>query len=250
MPHVPRVSSVRVRKASTSLPISTHIRRHPTASTQPAVWAREGGREALIGRLKDPATRAAQAHVLRADPTWENQYLGSGGAAGLLIANLDKPELRSYQGRRLEEIGRADAKDPLDALMDLILADVSTGWGIMFMMREDDVRVALRHPLVAMGTDTGAQATDGPTATSFSHPRGWGSATRILGKYVREEGLLTLEEAVRKMTSLPATRMKLWDRGLVRLGFLADLTVFKPRNGQPIAHSSRLRKRTARECRT
>jgi N-acyl-D-aspartate/D-glutamate deacylase len=98
----------------------------------------------------------------------------------------------------------------------------------MFMMREDDVRAALRHPLVAMGTDTGAQATDGPTATSFSHPRGWGSATRILGKYVREERLLTLEEAVRKMTSLPAARMKLWDRGLIRRGFLADLTVFDP----------------------
>ena len=193
------------------------------------VWAREGGREALIARLKDPATRARiKADVLRADPTWENQYLGSGGASGLLIANLDKPELRSYQGRSLEEIARADAKDPLDVLMDLILADVSTGWGIMFMMREDDVRAALRHPLVAMGTDTGAQATDGPTATSFSHPRGWGSATRILGKYVREEGLLTLEEAVRKMTSLPAARMKLWDRGLVRPGFLADLTVFNP----------------------
>jgi dihydroorotase/N-acyl-D-amino-acid deacylase len=193
------------------------------------VWAREGGREALIARLEDPATRARiKADVLRADPSWENQYLGSGGASGLLIANLDKPALRSYQGRRLDEIARADAKDPLDALMDLILADVSTGWGIMFMMREDDVRVALRHPLVAMGTDTGAQATDGVTATSFSHPRGWGSATRILGKYVREEGLLTLEEAVRKMTSLPATRMKLWDRGLVRRGFVADLTVFNP----------------------
>ena len=193
------------------------------------VWAREGGREALIARLKDPAVRARiKADVLRADPTWENQYLGSGGASGLLIANLDKPELRSYQGRRLDEIARADAKDPLDALMDLIAADVSTGWGIMFMMREDDVRLALRHPLVAMGTDTGAQATDGVTAASFSHPRGWGSATRILGKYVREEGLLTLEEAVRKMTSLPATRMKLWDRGLVRRGFVADLTVFNP----------------------
>jgi N-acyl-D-amino-acid deacylase len=193
------------------------------------VWAREGGREALMARLKDPAIRARiKADVLRADSTWENQYLGSGGASGLLIATLDKPELRSYQGRRLDEIARADAKDPLDALIDLILADVSTGLGIMFMMREDDVRMALRHPLVAMGTDTGAHATDGVTAASFSHPRGWGSATRILGKYVREEGLLTLEEAVRKMTSLPATRMKLWDRGLVRRGFAADLTVFNP----------------------
>ena len=147
------------------------------------VWAREGGREALLARLKDPATRARiKADVLRADPAWENQYLGSGGASGILIAALDKPELRSYQGRRLDEIARTEGKDPLDALMDLILADITTGWGIMFMMREDDVRAALRHPLVAMGTDTGAQATDGVTASSISHPRGWGSATRILGR--------------------------------------------------------------------
>ncbi len=193
------------------------------------VWAREGGREQLLTRLRDPATRARiKADVLRADPAWENQYLGSGGASGILIAALDKPELRSYQGRRLDEIARTEGKDPLDALMDLILADITTGWGIMFMMREDDVRAALRHPLVAMGTDTAAQATDGVTASSTSHPRGWGSATRILGTYVRAERLLTLEEAVRKMTSLPAARMKLWDRGLVRPGSLADLTVFNP----------------------
>jgi N-acyl-D-amino-acid deacylase len=166
--------------------------------------------------------------VLRADPSWENQYLGSGGASGILIASLDKPELASYQGRRLDEIARTTGNDPLEALMDLIHADITTGLGIMFMMREDDVRAALRHPLVAMGTDTGAHATDGLTASSASHPRGWGSATRIQGTYVREEGLLTLEEAVRKMTSVPAARMKLWDRGLVRSGFVADLTVFNP----------------------
>jgi N-acyl-D-amino-acid deacylase len=193
------------------------------------VWAREGGREALLARLADPAARQRiKADVLRADPSWENQYLGSGGASGILVASLDKPELASYQGRRLDEIARTTGKDPLDALMDLIHADITTGLGIMFMMREDDVRAALRHPLVAMGTDTGAQAIDGLTASSFSHPRGWGSATRILGTYVREERLLTLEEAVRKMTSLPATRMKLWDRGLVRSGYVADLTVFNP----------------------
>lgn len=194
------------------------------------VWAREGGREALVARLKDPSQRAKiKAEVLRVDTTWENQYLGSGGAAGILVAALEKLELRRYQGRRLDEIARTDGKDPLDSLMDLILEDTTTGFGIMFMMREDDVRTALSHPLVALGTDTGAQATDGITADSFSHPRGWGSATRILGHYVRQEGLLTLEEAVRKMTSLPAARMKLWDRGLVRPGFMADLTVFDPK---------------------
>ena len=193
------------------------------------VWAREGGREALLVRLKDSAQRARiKADVLRPDPSWENQYLGSDGALGILIARLDNPKLNPYQGRTLDEIARTDRKDPLDVLMDLILEDTTTGAGIMSMMREDDVRAALRHPLVALGTDTGSQATDGVTAATFAHPRGWGSATRILGHYVREEGLLTLEEAVRKMTSLPAARMKLWDRGLVRPGLMADLVVFDP----------------------
>ena len=193
------------------------------------VWAREGGREALLGRLKDPAQRARiKADVLRSDPSWENQYLGSDGAPGILIARLDHPQLHRYQGRTLDEIARTDRKDPLDVLMDLILEDTTTGAGIMFMMREDDVRTALRHPLVALGTDTAGQATDGVTAGTFSHPRGWGSATRILGHYVREEGLMTLEEAIRKMTSLPAARMKLWDRGLLRPGLMADLVVFDP----------------------
>ena len=193
------------------------------------IWAREGGRDALLARLKDPAQRARiKTDVLRSDSTWENQYLGSDGARGILIARLDNPTLKPYQGRTLDEIARTDRKDPLDVLMDLILEDTTTGAGIMFMMREDDVRAALRHPLVALGTDTSSQATDGATAGAFSHPRGWGSATRILGHYVREEGLLTLEEAIRKMTSLPAARMKLWDRGLVRPGFMADLAVFDP----------------------
>jgi dihydroorotase/N-acyl-D-amino-acid deacylase len=193
------------------------------------VWAREGGREALLARLKDPAQRARiKADVLRADGAWENQYLGSDGARGILIARLDNPRLGPYQGRTLDEIARTDRRDPLDVLMDLILEDTTTGAGIMFMMREDDVRAALRHPLVALGTDTSSQATEGVTAAAFSHPRGWGSATRILGHYVREEGLLTLEEAIRKMTSLPAARMKLWDRGLVRPGLMADLAVFDP----------------------
>ena len=193
------------------------------------VWAREGGREALLVRLKDPAQRARiKSDVLRSDRSWENQYLGSDGARGILIARLDNPSLKPYQGRTLDEIARTDRKDPLDVLMDLILEDTTTGAGIMFMMREDDVRTALRHPLVALGTDTASQATDGVTAAAFSHPRGWGSATRILGHYVREEGLLTLEEAIRKMTSLPAARMKLWDRGLVRPGLMADLVVFDP----------------------
>jgi N-acyl-D-aspartate/D-glutamate deacylase len=137
-------------------------------------------------------------------------------------------DLKPYQGRTLDDIANAEQKDPLDVLMDLIARDDTTGSGVMFFMDEGDVRAALKHPLVMLGTDSGGMAPDSPPPTAGVHPRAWGSAARILAKYVREERLITLEEAVRKMTSLPAQRMRLWERGIVRPGAFADLAVFDP----------------------
>ena len=193
------------------------------------VWAREGGRAAMVKRLTDPATRQKiKEEILRPATAWENQYLGSGGAAGILVSSVGRADLEQYEGRTLEDIATAERKDPLDVLMDLIAKDDTTGSGIMFFMSEDDMRTALKHPLVMLGTDSGGMAPDSGPPTAGVHPRAWGSAARILGKYVREERLLPLEEAVRKMTSLPAQRMRLWDRGLVRPGAFADLAVFDP----------------------
>lgn len=191
------------------------------------VWAREGGREAMVERLTDPATRARiKAEILQPSTTWENQYLGSGGAAGILVSSVGRADLKKYQGRTLEDIAQAESRDPLDVLFDIITRDDTTGSGIMFFMDEGDLRAALKHPLVMLGTDSGGMAPDSPPPTAGVHPRAWGSAARILGKYVREERLLSLEEAVRKMTSLPAQRMRLWDRGLLRPGAFADVVVF------------------------
>jgi dihydroorotase/N-acyl-D-amino-acid deacylase len=193
------------------------------------VWVREGGRTAMVARLTDPATRATiKAEILQPSTTWENQYLGSGGAAGIFVSAVGRAELKPYQGRTLEDIANAEQKDPLDVLMDLIARDDTTGSGVMFFMDEGDVRAALQHPLVMLGTDSGGMAPDSPPPTAGVHPRAWGSAARILAKYVREERLITLEEAVRKMTSLPAQRMRLWERGIVRPGAFADLAVFDP----------------------
>jgi N-acyl-D-amino-acid deacylase len=141
---------------------------------------------------------------------------------------VNSAALKKYQGRTLEDIAKAEGKDPLDVLIDVIAQDGTTGSGIMFFMNEDDMRLALRHPLVMLGTDSGGMAPDSPPPTAGVHPRAWGSAARILGRYVREEKLLSLEEAIRKMTSLPAQRMRLWDRGVIRPGAYADLVVFDP----------------------
>ena len=193
------------------------------------LWVRDGGRDKLIERLKDPAVRArVKADLAKDDPSWENQYMGAGGASGVLIVSVVNPALKKYEGKTLEQIGKDEGKDPVDVIMDIVIADRSNTSNVIFMMNEDDVRLALKHPLVSMGTDSGASATDGIFSQEKSHPRAWGSAARILGRYVRDEKLLPMEEAIRKMTSLPASRMGLADRGLVRPGMLADLVAFDP----------------------
>jgi N-acyl-D-amino-acid deacylase len=191
------------------------------------VWAREGGRDAMVKRLADPATRARiRAEILTPSSAWENQYLGSGGAAGILVSSVTRASLKPYQGRTLDDIAKAERKDPLDVLFDIIATDETTGSGIMFFIDEQDMRAALAHPLVMLGTDSAGMAPDSGQPTAGVHPRAWGSAARIVGPYVRDHHVLPLEEAVRKLTSLPAQRMRLWDRGVVRPGAFADLVMF------------------------
>jgi N-acyl-D-amino-acid deacylase len=194
------------------------------------LWAREGGLEKTLGRLKDPATRER----IKKDmddanaATWENQWYGANGGDGVMLSSVLSDDLRKYEGMTLTQIGKAMGKDPRDAVIDLVIADRGESSVITAIMSEDDVRTALRHPLVGVGTDSGAQAEDGRLSESKSHPRAWGSFPRILGRYVRDEHLLTLEEAIRKMTSKAAARVHLTDRGLLRPGMAADVTVFDP----------------------
>jgi len=192
------------------------------------LWAREGGFDKLVERLTDPATRERIKKDMD-DPnatTWENQWYGANGGDGVMIATVLNPSLRKYEGMTLTEIGKAMGKDPRDAVIDLVVADKGETSVITAIMDEDDVRTALKHPLVGVGTDSGAQAQDGRLSESKSHPRAWGSFPRILGRYVRDEHLLTLEEAIRKMTSKAADRVHLHDRGILRPGMIADVTVF------------------------
>jgi N-acyl-D-amino-acid deacylase len=193
-------------------------------------WALEGGTDRMISRLKDSATRARLKNEIGADSkTWENIYLGSGGPGGILIGAVVNRELESWQGKRLSEIANAQNKDPLDALFDFLIADHGQTSAIFFMMKESDMQAALKSPFVSICTDSGARATDGPLAGSKSHPRGWGTYPRILGKYVRDENLMPLEFAIHKMTGLPALNVGLKERGLLREGYFADITIFDPK---------------------
>jgi len=201
------------------------------------LWVREGGLEKMLARLRDPAQRER----IRKDmddanaTTWENQWYGSGGGDGVMLSSVLNPELRKYEGMTLTQIGSAMGKDPRDAVMDLVIADRGESSVIIAIMNEEDVRTALQHPLVGVATDSGAKAEDGKLSESKSHPRGWGSFPRILGKYVRDEHLLTLEEAIRKFTSKAASRVHLIDRGILRPGMMADVTVFDPATIRDVA---------------
>ncbi|HEX7283025.1 MAG TPA: amidohydrolase family protein, partial [Vicinamibacterales bacterium] len=136
------------------------------------------------------------------------------------------PSLRQWEGKNLVQIGKEMGKDPRDAAMDLVIADRGETSVIISIMREDDVKAALAHPMMSIGTDSGARAEDGPLSESKSHPRAWGSFPRVLGKYVREEKLMSLEEAIRRFTSRPAARVGIADRGLLKPGLKADITIF------------------------
>jgi len=200
-------------------------------------WSHEGGTAKFVERLKDPATRDKLKQEMRASSDkWENFYLGAGGGEGILVASVLNRDLAKYEGKRINEIARMMGnKDELDALFDLLIADNAQTGMIVFLMSEDDVRLALRQPWVSVGIDHGSVALTGPLAEGKAHPRGYGSFPRILGRYVRDEHLLTLEEAIRKMTSLAANRVHLVDRGLLKPGFFADVVVFDPQKIRDVA---------------
>jgi dihydroorotase/N-acyl-D-amino-acid deacylase len=194
------------------------------------LWVREGGLEQMLARLKDPALRdRIKKDMDDANARdWENQWYGSGGGAGVMVSTVLDPSLRKWEGKNLVQIGKEMGKDPRDAAMDLVIADRGETSVIISIMREDDVKAALSHPMMSIGTDSGARAEDGPLSESKSHPRAWGSFPRVLGKYVREEKIMSLEEAIRRFTSRPAARVGITDRGLLKPGFKADITIFNP----------------------
>jgi dihydroorotase/N-acyl-D-amino-acid deacylase len=190
-------------------------------------WAREGEAAEVRERLRDPALRERIKREM-ATPTeeWDNDYVGAGGPDGLIILLVEDASLKHLEGMLLSDIAAEQEKDPRDVILDLILTGNADF--ISNINNEADIKLALQQPWVSFGTDGGLAAIDGPLSIALTHPRTYGSFPKIMGRYVREQNLMPLEEAVRKATSLPAQRLGIQDRGLVREGLYADLVIFDP----------------------
>jgi dihydroorotase/N-acyl-D-amino-acid deacylase len=183
--------------------------------------------EKLLERLHDPATRSKIKVEMSTDHGgWENLYLDTGGATGVMISGVVNPELKKYDGKTVEQVASEQRKAPLDALFDFIIADKGQTGALYFIASERDLQYGLKQPWTSLCLDAGELSLDGPLYEPHTHPRAFGTMPRFLGHYVRDLHLLPLEQAVRKMTSLPAQRERLSDRGLLKEGYFADITVF------------------------
>jgi N-acyl-D-amino-acid deacylase len=195
-------------------------------------WAHEGGARAMIQRLNDPALRSRlESEILNGIPgsDWYNHYTATGGWEGMLLVTFSNPKYKQFEGKRMSEVIKAAGKPPLDVLFELLTENGGSVPTVYFHHSEDDMRYALKQPFVSIGSDGTAVKNEGPLAAGHPHPRYYGTFPRVLGRYAREEKLISLEEAVRKMTSANAAKIRIYDRGLLRPGQWADVTVFDPK---------------------
>ena len=193
-------------------------------------WAHDGGDEKLIARLKDPATRERIKKDMLSpdDRAWDNEWQEIPGPEAVLIGAVQNPELQSIQGKTLADVAALWKTDPIDTIFDMLIKDHAFTYVAVFGMSEPDVALAVAQPWVAFNNDSQGTAPTGLLGQEHPHPRAYGTFPRILRKYVREDKLLTLEDAIRKMTSLPAQKLRLADRGVLKAGMWADVVVFDP----------------------
>jgi N-acyl-D-amino-acid deacylase len=198
-------------------------------------WAHEGGSAKLVERLKDPATRERiRKDMLTPSKEWDNEWQEIPGPEAVMIGVAQNPKLVPLQGKRLSEIAKLWNKDPMDALFDFLIEDPFADVAV-FGMSQPDVTLALQQPWVAIDNDSSGTSPDGILGQEHPHPRAYGTFPRILRKYVREEKALTLEDAIRKFSALPAQRLCLTDRGVLKAGMWADVVVFDPATVRDLA---------------
>lgn len=192
-------------------------------------WVQEGGVDAWMQRLRDPALRARLLREIESPgDNWENVYVASGGADNVVLVGLRKPELRKYLGKTLAEVAKLRGQTPAEAIIDLVVEDNSRVEAVYFMMSEDNLRKQIALDWVSFQSDAPVLAPEGVFLEQSVHPRAYGTFARLLGKYVRKEQMISLPEALRRLTSLPASNLKIRERGLLREGYFADIVVFDP----------------------
>jgi N-acyl-D-amino-acid deacylase len=196
-------------------------------------WVQEGGLRAWIARLKNPAIRARLRREMTTPTTaWESLYLAAGSADNVLLVAFKQDALKPLTGKTLAEVAKMRGKSPEETAMDLVIEDDSRVGTVYFLMSEDNIRKQLQLPWVSFDSDAESLAPEGVFLKSNPHPRAYGNFARLLGRYVRDEKLMPLEEAIRRLTSLPAATMKLKGRGSLAVGHFADVVVFDPKSIQ------------------
>jgi len=192
-------------------------------------WAHDGGDVKLVERLKDPATRARiRKDMMTPSQDWDNEWQEIPGPEAVLIGVVQNPKLLPLQGKTLADVAKLWNKDPMDVLFDLLIEDKAYTSVAVFGMSEPDVLLALQQPWVSINNDSSGSSPEGLLGNEHPHPRAYGTFPRILRKYVREEKKLSLEDAIRKFSTLPAQRMRLTDRGVLKQGMWADVVIFDP----------------------
>jgi len=198
-------------------------------------WAHDGGTARLVERLKDPATsERIRKDMLTPSRDWDNEWQEIPGPEAIMIGVVQNPKMLPLQGKRLSEIAKLWNKDPIDALFDVLIEDPNTGVAVLGMS-QPDVTLALQQPWVAIDNDSSGTSPEGILGQEHPHPRAYGTFPRILRKYVREEKVLTLEDAIRKFSALPAQRLRLADRGVLKAGMWADVVIFDPATVRDLA---------------
>ena len=191
-------------------------------------WVQEGGLEKWIERMKDPATRArVKKEMTTPTDKWENLFLAA-GPDGTLLVGFKNEKLKPLTGKTLAEVAKMRGKSPEETAMDLVIEDDSRVGTVYFLMSEDNIRKQIKLPWLSFGSDAESPAPEGPFLKSNPHPRAYGNFARLLGRYVRDEKVISLAEALRKLTALPASNLKIKERGMLKAGYFADVVVFDP----------------------
>ena len=192
-------------------------------------WSEDGGFQALIKRIQDPATREKiLAEMRKPTDKWENLYLATGSPEKVLLVGFKNDKLKPLTGKTLGEVARMRGTDPENTILDLLVEDQSRIGTVYFLMSEDNIKKQMKYPWVSFGSDAASMAPEGVFLKSSTHPRAYGNFARLLGKYVRDEKVISLQEAVRRLSGLPATNLGLDHRGFLKKGYFADVVIFDP----------------------